>query len=127
MISEACFEVMEALAVPSVRPSAIERALNAFADDLTRAELAGEASSELVAELRMSIAAVNRASLRAADFAVMIREVRLHFENAQRPCAEGLLVRLREVNATASRPRAAVAHADARIEAAWPEGDDVAP
>jgi hypothetical protein len=123
MITEACFEVVEALTVPGVRPSAIERALNAFADDLTRAELAGEASSELVAELRTSIAAVNRASLRAADFAVMIRQVSLHFENAQRPCKEGLLVRLPNVNATACRLHAPVAHVDARVEAAWPEGD----
>ena len=126
MISEACFEVIEALAVSGVRPSAIERALNAFADDLTRARLAGTASSELVAELRASIAAVNRASLRAADFAAMIRQVQSYFEDAQRPCEEKLMARLRAVNAAASRLHPPVTRMDASVEADPPEGDNVA-
>ena len=102
MISDACFEVAEALAVHGARPSAVERALNAFADELASAERLGAGSEEAFVELRKGMAAVNRAALPPIAFSTMAKLVQRYFDSPQRPDWESLLEQLRAINATAT-------------------------
>jgi hypothetical protein len=103
MISDACFEVCQALDAPGIRPSAVERALNAFADDLDRVDLLAPGLSAVVAELRAGMAAVNKATLPPATFGAMARHVQRHFDSPQRASEQDLLAQLRSLNATATR------------------------
>jgi hypothetical protein len=106
MISDACFEVAEALGADGARPSAVERALNAFADELANAELPGAAPAEVFAELRAGMAAVNRAALPPAMFSAMAKVVQRYLDNPSTQDEDEMLRRLRAINATAKRPGA---------------------
>jgi hypothetical protein len=102
MIADACFEVAEVLSGDGARPSAVERALNAFADHLSDAESHRLGPIAAFAELRAGIANVNRAALPAAAFAEMAKAVQRYFDAPQAPDPAPLVLHLRAINATAN-------------------------
>ena len=101
MLSDACFEVAEALTVPGVRPSAVERTLNAFADAMDAGGQAAECNPALLRALRQGRVAVNRGALPPRTFAEMAAAVQRHLDRTSTLTDAQLVRALDEWNQTA--------------------------
>ena len=100
MLSDACFEVAEALNVPGVRPSAVERALNAFADAMDADGETAECNPALLRALRQGRVAVNRGALPPRTFAQMAAAVQRHLDRTDTLTDAQLVRALDEWNQT---------------------------
>lgn len=80
MLSEACFEVSEALSTAGIRPAAVERALNVFGDAMDLSSDAATCNPAILRALRQGRVAAKRGALSPDTFAEMAKAVHRHLD-----------------------------------------------